>query len=52
MVYGELGGYPLCVAVKKKIIRYWGKLAEGKDTKINRVMYLLNLYNAGVYASP
>lgn len=48
MVYGELGSYPLCLAVKE-LKRIIGK--EGKEIKLSRTIYiyLLNLYNSSVY---
>ncbi len=54
VVYGELGRYLLSVAVKKRVIGYWGRLINGKESKLSRVMYncLLNLFNSGLYISP
>ena len=54
MVYGELGRYPLCVTVKKRIIGYWGRLLESKESKLSKIMYnqLHSLHSSGAYASP
>ena len=54
MVYGELGRFPLNVAIKKRIIGYWGSLLLGKQSKLSKIMYdcLLCLYVSGVYSSP
>lgn len=34
---GELGRYPLCVAVKKRIIGHCERLIEGKDAKLKSI---------------
>lgn len=54
MVFGELGRKQFCVSVKTTIIGHRGKLVKGKENNLNWIInnYLLNLHNAGVYASP
>ncbi|XP_030230039.1 uncharacterized protein LOC115556816 [Gadus morhua] len=45
---------PLCVTVKKRIIGYWGRLLESKESKLSKIMYnqLHSLHSSGAYASP
>ena len=54
MVYGELGRYPICIQVKKRLVGFWARLIESKENKLSRIMYncLLNLSDTGVYVSP
>ena len=54
MVYGELGRYPISISVKKRLIGYWARLIESKESKLSKIMYncLLNLFNTGVFVSP
>ena len=54
MVYGELGRFPIHIAIKIKMIGYWGRLLLGKQSKLSKIMYdcLLSLYMCGVYKSP
>ena len=33
MVYGELGRFPSDVAIKTRMIGYWGKIVTGKQVK-------------------
>ena len=39
MVYGESGRYPVSIAIKKKMIGYWGRLLTGKSTKLVKLLY-------------
>ena len=39
MVYGELGRYPL--TVKLKILSFWSKLIDGKQSKLSSLIYKL-----------
>ena len=39
MVYGELGRYPL--TVKLKILSFWSKLIDGKQSKLSSLIYRL-----------
>ena len=39
MVNGELGRFPIDIAIKIKIIRYWGRLVTGKKEKYAYRMY-------------
>ena len=44
MVYGEFGRYPLELQVKVRMIKFWSKLLNGKNTKIAYKLYMLLLY--------
>lgn len=54
MVYGELGRYPICISVQKRLVGYWARLIESKESKLSRILYncLLDLSTSGVYVSP
>ena len=39
MVYGELGRFPIDVAIKTRMIEYWGKIVTGKQVKYAHSMY-------------
>jgi hypothetical protein len=43
MLYGELGRYPLNITVKLKILSFWSKLIDGKQSKLSSLIYRLNL---------
>ena len=54
VVYGELGVYPLEISIKCRMINFWVKLLNGKNSKLSYLMYccLLELYRLGTYLSP
>ena len=39
MVYGELGVYPLSVSVKVRMVNFWSKLVNGKESKLSNTLY-------------
>ena len=39
MLYGELGRYPLNIKVKLKILSFWSKLIDGKQSKLLSLVY-------------
>jgi hypothetical protein len=41
MLYGELGRYPLNVTVKLKILSFWSRLIDGKQSKLSSLIYRL-----------
>jgi hypothetical protein len=41
MVYGELGRYPLEIDIKVRMILYWCKLIQGKQSKLSIIAYKL-----------
>jgi hypothetical protein len=41
MLYGELGTYPLNITVKLKILSFWSKLIDGKQSKLSSLIYRL-----------
>ena len=41
MVYGELGRYPLEIDIKVRMISYWCKLIQGKQSKVSTIAYKL-----------
>jgi hypothetical protein len=41
MVYGELGRYPLKIDIKVRMISYWCKLIQGKQSKFSTIVYKL-----------
>jgi hypothetical protein len=40
MLYGELGRYLLNITVKLKILLFWSKLIDGKQSKLSSLMWL------------
>ena len=44
MIYGELGRYPLSIHVKYRMVKFWFKILNGKNSKLSFIMYnaLLN----------
>jgi hypothetical protein len=40
-LYGELGRYPLNITVKLKILSFWSKLIDGKQSKLSSLIYRL-----------
>jgi hypothetical protein len=51
MVYGELGRYPLEIDIKVRMISYWCKLIQGKQSKVSTIAYkLLNFQNCKISA--
>ena len=45
MVYGELGWYPLDIDIKVRMISYWCKLIQGKQSKLSTIQYKLLYVN-------
>jgi hypothetical protein len=41
MLYGELGRYLLNITVKLKILSFWSKLIDGKQSKLSSLIYRL-----------
>ena len=39
MLYAELGGYPLAITIKTRVIGFWNKLICGKFTKLSFLFY-------------
>jgi len=39
MIYGELGAYPMSVYIKLRMVNYWSKLINGKDSKLSLILY-------------
>jgi hypothetical protein len=44
MVYGELGEYPVNIMVKSRMINFWLKLVNGKQSKYSTIMYHILLF--------
>ena len=42
MVYGELGRYPLDICIKSRILSYWTKLLNGKQSKLSTILYKMS----------
>ena len=51
IVYGEVGKLPLRNTIYKRMLGYWIKLSEDKNTKYSSVIYnlLFKLHNSGAY---
>ena len=43
MVYGELGWYPLTIDIKIRMVSYWAKFIDGKQSKLFNILYKLCL---------
>ena len=41
MLFGELGRAPLDVTVKYRMVLFWARLVNGKQTKISALLYIL-----------
>ena len=41
MLYGELGRYPLNITVKLKMLSFWSKLIDRKQSKLASLVYIL-----------
>ena len=54
MVHGELGVFPVDIAVKERMIGYWAKLVTGKETKLAVKMYsvMYRMHIEGEFSSP
>ena len=54
MVYGETGRYPISYYVNQKMINFWHKVANGKDTKLSNILYRLtrSIHERGEMHSP
>ena len=53
ILYGELGRYPISIAVKSRMIGFWQKLINGKSDKISYKLYkiLLALHEKDIFHS-
>ena len=40
MISAETGRYPLSVAIKKSIIKYWLKVIQSEDKKLINIIYI------------
>ena len=40
MIFAETGRYPLSVAIKKSIIKYWLKVIQSEDKKLINIIYI------------
>ncbi len=49
MVYGESGRFPVAIAIKKKMIGYWGRLLTGKSTKLVKLIYNCEIDKAEIF---
>ena len=53
MIYGELCRHPLSVTVKMRMMKYWVKLLNGKNTKLSYILYkllhVLSIRNEGAH---
>ena len=54
MVYGETGRVKLEVMVKKRMIGYWSRLCQGKESKLSTIIYKLlkNQHDNNKHKSP
>ena len=54
MVYGETGAYPIYISVYKRMLGFWGRVLNGKSSKLSYIIYdcMLKLYNEGIYEWP
>ena len=54
MAYGELGKYPVNVHIKSRILNYWLRLINGKQSKLSFIMYqcLLKMHDENRFRSP
>lgn len=54
IVYGEVGKYPIIHRVHHRMISFWIKISEGKQTKLSSIIYKLifKLHVDGTYDSP
>ena len=43
MVHGELGRYPLTIDIKIRMVSYWAKFIDGKQSKRSNILYKLCL---------
>lgn len=52
-LYGELGRYPLSIVIQTRMINYWARLNNSKNSKLNVILYnsLLELHNKNIYRS-
>ena len=39
MVYGELGAYPLYISVQLRMLNFWSKLVNGRNSKLSSILY-------------
>ena len=53
MVFGELGVYPIELAIKSRMLNFWCSIVTGKQSKISCILYKLmfRLHNDGVLHS-
>ncbi|KAI3382690.1 hypothetical protein SNEBB_010922 [Seison nebaliae] len=54
VVYGDLGRFPIEVHIKMRMVGFWSRIINGKNSKLSAVMYncLLYLDSSGQYSSP
>ncbi|MEW8547673.1 MAG: reverse transcriptase family protein, partial [Candidatus Thiodiazotropha sp.] len=52
MVYGEFGRFPLSIWIKSRMISYWAKLINAKETKLVTFMYKIHyiMHKSNVYS--
>ena len=41
MIYGELGRLPIAIDIKIRMVSYWSKLVNGKQSKLSSILYRL-----------
>ncbi len=39
MLYAELGRYPLLITIKTRIVGFWNRIVQGKQTKLFHLIY-------------
>ena len=42
MIYGEFGRFPLSIWIKSRMVSYWAKLMNAKETKLTSIMYKIH----------
>ena len=54
MAYGELGKYPVDAHIKSRMLNYWLRLINGKQSKLSHIMYqcLLKMHDENSFRSP
>ena len=56
MIYGETGKLPITLEINKRMISYWIKVSEDKESKFSNIVYrlMLKLHNpiTGIYNFP
>jgi hypothetical protein len=49
MIYGELGAYLMSVFLKLRMINYWFKLINGKNSNLALIIYNITLLKSFPY---